>query len=462
MSCPRARARSLARYQRRLPTGLHPDITLWQAYECPLASIDNVPRNQPRAACPRPPTPAVLTALPDVFAHEPGPPTAPGSVTRTRSVFLLISESCPQPCGAALEREFLRSFPSAQTTMGLYFFRGAAPSHDCLLCHFLVLGPRSGFLIIPRGKLFNGHRDVRSDEVAGLAFGSGKAGSPDLDGRSPIHTSVKGVVCSNIPDVDQHPESSETPAPTPRSVLADPKRCLVTQDSGPSVMPCYLLNLRLWQYNRMLTRFEWQWGTKYASLEPDVEANRIYRGEAFAYRLLLLDKDLLPIERFDELHSSGGSSPPLAIPTERKFTYHSYAFDTLPTFVSSVKPHLIILDSAAKLFRQAIPGPRGVLTVVHSLWPISERNATTMFSPLEHIYRVWLEFEEPLGFANMSRTPLWTSALDTVGSRGSRLSALAVGVLAMTTTLLPRTATIASGASARLSIKRIADGYINM
>ena len=58
--------------------------------------------------------------------------------------------------------------------------------------------------------------------------------------------------------------------------------------------------------------------------------------------------------------------------------------------------------------------------MVHSLWPIFERNATTMFSPLEHIYRVWPEFEEPLGFANTSRTPLWTSALD-VGPRLPRI-----------------------------------------
>ena len=34
-----------------------------------------------------------------------------------------------------------------------------------------------------------------------------------------------------------------------------------------------------------LTRLEWQWGTKYASLELDVEANRIYRASCCCLRL---------------------------------------------------------------------------------------------------------------------------------------------------------------------------------
>ena len=106
---------------------------------------------------------------------------------------------------------------------------------------------------------------------------SGTTGSPDpsnsqdISDHSKINSTVRDAVSSDtsstrglkkahrfitdvvtFPDVNQHPESLETPAPTSRSVLADPKRCLVTQEAGPSVVPCYLFNPRLWRYNGMV------------------------------------------------------------------------------------------------------------------------------------------------------------------------------------------------------------------
>ncbi|ETW86457.1 hypothetical protein HETIRDRAFT_98975 [Heterobasidion irregulare TC 32-1] len=135
----------------------------------------------------------------------------------------------------------------------------------------------------------------------------------------------------------------------------------------------------------------------------------IYEGaEVFEYRLFPLDKDLRPIKRFDEPDSTKRSLPLNADPTEQNSTHHSYPFDSLPILVSSVQPHFVILDLAEKLFNQ----PRIVSTVVPSLWPISEYDASHMLWHLEFVYCVWLEIEAPPGFASTSRTPLWASALD--------------------------------------------------
>ncbi|ETW86478.1 hypothetical protein HETIRDRAFT_308358, partial [Heterobasidion irregulare TC 32-1] len=223
--------------------------------------------------------------------------------------------------------------------------------------------------------------------------------------------------------------------------ISNIKHCLVTNElaSEARVEPCYLLNQRLWDNKEMLTRLEWHWGMKYSSLELNVEANMIYLrqdllesfdsnrwlllpppemvdrvwaryfmidlkspiqqspiesiyegGEVFEYRLFPLDKDLRPIKRFDEPDSTNRSSPLNADPTEENSTRHSYPFDSLPILVSSVRPHFVILDSAGKLFNQ----PWIVSTVVPSLWPISEYDASHMLWHLEFVFG--LKLRRPL------------------------------------------------------------------
>lgn len=135
-----------------------------------------------------------------------------------------------------------------------------------------------------------------------------------------------------------------------------------------------------------------------------------------------LGKHVPSMERFDYPDATGTSSPHIPSTADRTSTRHSYPFDTLPILTSRVKPHFVMLDAAAKMFGHATSGPSGMSTVVKSLWPISERDATSMLYNLQYVYRVWLELKPPPLFASTSRTPLRMSSVDSYTSLPNKRS----------------------------------------